>query len=103
MLNYYTGKLVTIDGVWIRQPVPFSVAYLIDGFSGAQVRANLLEQIAQAQTQVLDPFDHAAVAEKQAYWTRWLESPWLPLTVRTNCINSSFSPNFQIICLGIVD
>lgn len=100
MFSYYTGQFVTVDGVWLMQPVPFSVACLMNGYSGDQVRTNLLEQIAVASTQVRDPFDLGAVAEKQAYWRRWLLSPWLPLTARTNCLNSSLTMNFPFFVIS---
>jgi hypothetical protein len=89
--NYYTGQPVYIDSILTGQAVPFSIAQLMAGQTGAGVIQNILTARANASSQVFNPQDQAAIAEKQAYWERWIQYPqwWLPESAQVNFSSSN--------------
>lgn len=94
-VNYdqWTGQPVYIDLHLTGKAVPFNIAMLMAGRTGPEVLQNILGMRENASQQVSNPFDQAAIAEKQAYWERWVQFPkwWLPLTAQTNFVSSNIS------------
>ncbi len=89
--DLYSGQPVYIDNILTGQAVPFSIAQLMAGQTGAGVIQNILFARSNASSQVFNPHDKAAVYQKQKYWERWIQYPqwWLPLTAQTNFVASN--------------